>query len=243
MSRHLLSELTRVTAAQRAESAVAVLPIGATEQHGPHLPLGTDTILVTEIATRAAALAGDSFDVVVAPTLPIGFSPHHSSIGATLTWSSPLVAQALHESCASLVDAGFTKVFVLNGHGGNAELVTVAARRTGVELGIEVGAGTYWVIAWEGLVSLGVHPGGHAGVFETSLMQHLRPELIGEVPIRTGVRDVERVGQRPSFYRESPDTWSSIEGFTDDPSLATAALGSAYLDVIVEAVATSLSSF
>ena len=77
----LLAELTRVEAGALAPSAVALFPVGATEQHGPHLPTGTDAVVIEEIAQRAANRVGDRVPVVVTPTLPFGSSHHHLPFG------------------------------------------------------------------------------------------------------------------------------------------------------------------
>lgn len=242
MISNLLEELSRSAVGRRSPTAVAVLPIGATEQHGPHLPLGTDSFLVSDFARRSAEGLSDTVDAIVTPTLSIGFSPHHKSIGPTLTLGAATAQTLLDDVCASLVHSGFRKVFILNGHGGNAELVTLAARTLVASFGVEAAAGTYWTMAWEDLVAAGVHPGGHAGVFETSLMLALRPDLVGDLPSRPGVTDVASIGARPSYYRESPSTWTRIDGYTDDPSLATRDRGAVYADAIAATVTNALRS-
>ena len=153
---HRLALLNRSEVAQRAPDAIVVLPLGATEQHGPHLALGTDHLLVDRVACDAAAALAGRPDVIVAPTIPFGFSAHHMPFGATVSISTRTLMRFLEEACHSLLASGFRRVFILNGHGGNEELVRVVARQVGADATALVAAGSYWVIAWDRLIAAGV---------------------------------------------------------------------------------------
>ena len=96
-SRLLLHELTRVEAAARAPEALVVLPVGATEQHGPHLPLATDTLIVEHVARAAADVASRDIDVLVTPTLPFGSSHHHLPFGGTISMTTERYYGALRD--------------------------------------------------------------------------------------------------------------------------------------------------
>jgi mycofactocin system creatininase family protein len=140
--------------------SLLVVPLGATEQHGPHLPLGTDTII-------ASALAASVDDAVVAPALPYGSSGEHAGFAGTLSLGQEALEHAVVELVRS-ADA-FAGVAVVCWHGGNAQALDRAARR----------------LAEEGRsirVWLGRHAGAdlHAGRTETSLVLHLAPELVGD---------------------------------------------------------------
>lgn len=239
-----LAELTRAEAAARAAGAVLVVPVGACEQHGPHLPLGTDLFVVEQLAVRAAEeLAGEP-DVLVAPAVPYGFSPYHLPLGPTVTLRVDTLRALLYDVCGSLVRSGFRRLFILNGHGGNAELVTVVAREVGVELGTLTGAGSYWTMAWDALVAAGAQDRGrlpgHAGAFETSLVAALRPELLADPPASTG-RPFDRNprGYARPYHVEDPAAWHG-DGFSDDPSAADPADGARWLEVTVTEVAAAL---
>ena len=117
------------------------LPLGATEQHGPHLPSGTDTFAVESIARDAAALAAEQISVVVTPSLPFGSSAHHLIFGATLSLSTETYYKALCDLLESLVQDGFTRIFLINGHGGNHELAQLAARDMALKHPVRIGAG------------------------------------------------------------------------------------------------------
>nr|WP_246402142.1 creatininase family protein [Jiangella mangrovi] len=240
--------MTRAAVAQRAPDAVAVVPVGACEQHGPHLPLGTDLMVAEHVATAAAARLAGELDVVVAPSVAVGYSPHHVPIGATLTAGVVTLLTQLQEVCAGLTAAGFRRVFLLNGHGGNAELVVVAAREAGQTLRVRVGAGSYWVMAWDELIAAGAQDRGrlpgHAGAFETSLALALRPDLVVDPPHRPGTRfERNPAGYFGRYHVEQPDAMASGDGFSDDPSAGTAEDGRRYLDAVVTAVAAGLREF
>ena len=99
----LLEEMTRVEATNAANAnTLVVWPIGAIEQHGPHLPVGTDTLIVKHLAEEAAKDANKEIPVVVAPTLPFGSSDHHLPFGGTMSLSTQLFYQTVSEIAESL---------------------------------------------------------------------------------------------------------------------------------------------
>jgi len=116
--RRYLLEQMRWPEAQKAfagDTSVVVVPIGSTEQHGPHLPLGTDFLVAQDLARRV----GERADVIVTPTIPIGYAKYHTAFPGTLSVSEKTLAQALIEMCDDLVRYGATHVLFINGHGGN----------------------------------------------------------------------------------------------------------------------------
>ena len=162
-----------------------MVPLGATEQHGPHLPTGTDYFTVESLAREAAAIASRRVPVIVTPALPFGSSDHHFVFGGTLSLSTETYYRVVRELVESLVTDGFTRIFLVNGHGGNHELAQLVARDVALKRPVRVAAGSYWTIAWDALVNAEAHRGrrlpGHAGDFETSIVLSLRPELVSEI--------------------------------------------------------------
>lgn len=243
----MLGELTREEARARASSALAVIPVGACEQHGPHLPLGTDTLVVEHLAHRVADEDRTGLDVIVTPSVVVGYSPHHVGIGTTLTHGIPTLLGVLGELCGSLAEAGFTRVFLLNGHGGNAEIVPVAARAAARAHGIRVGAGSYWIMAWNALEAMDAQRHGrvpgHSGAFETSLVSAIRPDLVAEPPRNPQPFTPNPPGYHGAFFVEDARGPDGGAGYSDDPSRGSAELGVAFLDTIVAAVGTKLTEF
>jgi creatinine amidohydrolase len=239
-----LAEWTRDDAAEHAAHTVVVLPIGALEQHGPHLPLATDALLVEHVAQAAAdGLA----DVVVAPTFSYGCSHHHLPFGGTASLRTTSLLAGLADLVDSLLVSGFAGVFLLNGHGGNAEIVQLVARDLGVERQAYVGAGSYFQIAAKPLAAAGATEfgelPGHAGAFETSLMLATFPGLVRQASKPSRTRPGSGWPGPRSYRLATPGPFRNGDGFSDDPSSASAQLGSQLLAICVEAVRAAISDF
>jgi creatinine amidohydrolase len=246
-TRLLLNEITRAEARAVAPDTLLVLPTGATEQHGPHLPVGTDTFAVEHIARAAAAIAAEQIPVLVAPTLPYGSSHHHIPFGGTMSLSTETYYRVLIDLLESLIAGGFRRFFLVNGHGGNDELVQLAARDLALRHDAHLAAASYWNATWTVLTDVGAHEQGglpgHAGAFETSLVLALRPELVVEPrPVRD---DATADNPRPlrTYRAEFHGRWQSFDGYTDSPARATPIRGQTYLDAASRALATALIEF
>ncbi len=242
-----LVEMTRSEAIEAASESLLVIPLGATEQHGPHLPLGTDTMLVEAVAERALLELQRSFPVVLAPTLALGSSGHHVSFGGTLSLTSLSLYGVLMEFGRSAASGGFRRIFYLNGHGGNHELAQVAARDLGLELPIAVGAGSWWAMAHDALIEAG-RPTirsipGHAGGFETAAMMALAAHLVRERPPMRENQPAEGPPFKSDYRTEVHGSWKAIDGFTDNPADGSAELGARFLSVAVAKVAADLGDF
>lgn len=241
----MLEELTREEARTAGSDGLVVLPLGATEQHGPHLPLGTDTLHVSHVAREAALRVADRLTVAVAPALPYGCSPHHLPFGGTASLTSETFARVVRELAGSLADSGCRRIFLVNGHGGNHELVQVAARDVSLGHSVDVGVGSWWAIAGSRLAPTAeaTRVPGHAGAFETAVVLSLRPDLVRRPPARPDL--VTDAWQRPgrTFRHEGSGLLAAIDGFTDDPSAGIAEHGSAWVEAGVEALADALLDF
>ncbi|MDQ2944283.1 MAG: creatininase family protein [Candidatus Dormibacteraeota bacterium] len=242
-----LVEMTRAEANEAAPESLLIIPLGATEQHGPHLPVGTDTMLVELIAERALLASRDSFPAVLGPTLPLGSSAHHIPFGGTLSMTTLSFYNVLMDIGRSAASGGFRRMFYLNGHGGNHELAQVAARDLGLELPIAVGAGSWWAMAYDALTDAGGpvirNIPGHAGGFETAVMMAMAGHLIREPRPKRADQHVASPIFRSDYRTEIHGSWEAIDGFTDSPEEATAELGSLYIKVAVSKVAADLGSF
>jgi creatinine amidohydrolase len=226
--------LTRDEITELAPDALLVLPVGTIEQHGPHLATGTDALIVTSIAERAAAAAARPETILLAPTLAYGASDHHLPFGGTLSLGISTFQLVLADLLASVAAAGCRRVFVLNGHGGNAAACSIAVAEASREHGL---------LAATALASDLVDPAdvegpkrGHAGSFETSLVlvldgDRVRPERASPSPggsARSRARGLV-VGE--------PGRWQELNGFTDRPDEATVARGERALAACVAAAA------
>lgn len=247
MTRLLFQEFTRAELRALAPDALAVFPVGATEQHGPHLPVGTDHYAVEYIARAAAALAAETITVVVAPTLPFGSSHHHLPFGGTMSLGTEVYYRVVRDLVESLITDGFRRIFIVNGHGGNNELVQLVARDLARTHPAHLAAASYWDIAWEALVAASAHvPGGlpgHAGAFESSLVLALRPDLVREPrPHRDDVTGSDPRGHQ-AYRAEFHGRWQAMDGYSDSPDRATAERGRAYLAAAIPAVSAAFTAF
>lgn len=243
MNRFQMHLLTREDISDLAARGYAVVvPLAATEQHGPHLPVYTDTLICEHIALQAGERAASQVPLLVAPVLPVGCSQHHLSFGGTLSFTSATYLSVLRDLGESLVADGFRKIIFLNGHGGNDPIMLQAANDLAVRHPIWTAAASYWSVAGEALRGVradeaGIVP-GHAGHFETSVIMALRPELV------RNDRTARHHGRRswigsgpPGAFIGKHGELTGGDGFTDAAASATAEKGRMYLDVIVESVA------
>jgi creatinine amidohydrolase len=244
----LLDEATRDDARGLAPEAVVLFPIGATEQHGPHLPTGTDSFAVEHLARAAAQAVSDRIPIVVAPTLPFGSSHHHLPFGGTMSLGTETFYRVVLDLAESLIVGGFRRIMILNSHGGNNELIQCVARDLALKHPAHLAAVSYWAPAWDALVDREAHRHGrvpgHAGAFETSLMLALRPELVREPrPHRDGAIGSDPRRSWPPVRIELHGAWQQIDGYSDSPDRGSAERGRAYLEAIVESIGQSLIEF
>lgn len=236
--------------ARLAPDSTVVVPLGSTEQHGPHLPVCVDAAIVSAIAERAVNDAGEKVRVLLGPTLPFGFSHHHLAFGGTISIALPVYLDVLTEIGKSLVHSGFRRVVFLNGHGGNEAAAAAVLDRLVHELGMDVhvAATSYWTLAADDLDSLQLEVGpvpGHAGGFETSCMLAIQPELVqleakksGE-SVPSSLADPDIVGARI----RRPRIWERSSGRSDDAGAASEGIGEQVLAVVASAVARFLVEF
>jgi creatinine amidohydrolase len=161
------------------EGAIVVLPVASMEQHGPHLPVGVDSILC-EYVCRAAAEAVDAVPVTVAPTLWCGMAEHHMAFGGTFTFDISTYSAVLLCLLKSIARHGFKRVLIVNGHGGNIAALAAFLPDLVRETGLTIRVTTYFEQARAALAEMlqdqdGVH---HACEAETSMMLVAAPETV-----------------------------------------------------------------
>ncbi|RSN69265.1 mycofactocin biosynthesis peptidyl-dipeptidase MftE [Actinomadura sp. WAC 06369] len=202
------------------ERPPVLVPVGSTEQHGPHLPLNTDTVVARAVAERAADALGGP--VLVAPALAYGSSGEHAGFPGTVSIGRDALELVLVETVRSLALWAGRVVFV-NGHGGNAAALDAAAGRMRAE-GHDAG----WV-------GCGV-PGGdaHAGLTETSVMLHLAPELVR--PSRAVAGDTRPIAELLPELVARGVRAVAPSGVLGDPAGASAERGREIVDAMVAAV-------
>jgi creatinine amidohydrolase len=219
--------------------AIAVLPLAAVEQHGPHLPTGVDAFIAEGYLARAMRLVPDELDVLVLPLQAVGVSPEHLAFPGTLTLSPETAIRAWTEIGESVHRAGVKKLVVVNSHGGNSAVIDIFSRALRVTLGMLVVTTSWHRLGHpEGLYGADeLRHGIHGGEVETSLMLAFRPDLVrmdkaeNFVPRTIAMEQDLAVlrGDRPAgFAWMSQDL--SAAGAMGDASRATAEKGEASAD-------------
>jgi creatinine amidohydrolase len=230
---------------------IVIFPTGSFEQHGPHLPFTTDTDIVTGIAEAVERAMPDR--VLLLPTLWPGLSTHHMHFPGTMDVPQPIYIQLITELGKSIAKMGATRVFVLNGHGGNDTPLRAALRelKTAVPETRFVFA-SYWSLAGKTLREVReseMGGMGHACEMETSVMLHLHPDRVHlERAVRDGpthadiYRKADMQFARPVFFvNEFHEVTKS--GVMGHPDLASAEKGQRFFDGIVRDVSAFIEHY
>src|SRR5438105_14164100 len=175
MAEHFIEKMTWPEVDERISAGVdaVLVPIGTTEQHGPHMPLDTDCFIARSLATRAADLAAEQgLSVLVAPTLNVTLSWYHMQFPGSMRLSTTTFLQVFREVCDSLAHHGFENLVAVNGHGGNIAALTVAINHYLETTGRRVFLVQWWDLASDVLADV-EGPRIHAEEAETSLAMAL----------------------------------------------------------------------
>lgn len=225
---------------------LALLPIGATEQHGSNLVLGTDSIAAERIAQLVAHDYGN--EAVVLPTLPYGFSEHHMAFPGTISISPDAMLAILRDIARSVARQGFKMLVFVNGHNGNTASLNVAAATIRYELGLRTAVMFYFKQASDVVREHAKTPRyGHAGEIETSVMLHLDPrtvrtnELVAGDMVPTKRKHADNMDPF-ALYVPIPFDQQTRNGSFGDARSASAETGSEIVRVAVERTVTALRS-
>lgn len=222
-------------AARIAKFPVAILPLGATEQHGYHMPLGVDIILAEALSRRVAEETG----ATVLPVMPFGYSWVWRDAPGTVTLDNKTIEDVICEAAESMARHGVRHLFLINGHEANSATMKYAARRMWDHANIKV-----WRLFYPNLQSVMAehcesptwHGIVHACEFETSLMLAVAPELV----------DMDKAAReypprdRGYFQGGRPMGELSTSGVFGDATLGTAEKGHAMLDVFTDLMAQAV---
>ena len=205
MTEHFIERLTWEQVDERIKAGVdsVLVPIGTTEQHGPHMPLDTDCFIARSLAGRAAELAAEQgVSVLVAPTLNVTLSWYHMQFPGSMRLSTTTFLQVFREVCDSLVHHGFENLVAVNGHGGNIAALTVAINHYFETTGRRVFLAQWWDLASDVLADV-EGPMIHAEEAETSLALALGQTVYEERATRDAY-------DRSAAVREAGLPWTSL---------------------------------
>jgi creatinine amidohydrolase len=243
-----LADLRAPEIAQRlTPDSVVIQPIAAIEQHGPHLPLSTDLLIAQSVVDAVVAGHGEALDLWVLPPLAYGKSNEHEWCPGTVTLGPATLLAVLDDVGRSVARMPARKLAFVNGHGGNSSLLQVALRELRLAHGLETfllhpsvppdqgGAST------EDELGMGIH----GGLGETSLVLHLRPDLVDMAQAARNIPEHLAANRHVRFGGPVPFGWTSADfgpsGTIGDPTGATAALGRSHFTAAVANMAAALT--
>ena len=234
------------------DRTVMVLPLGSVEQHGRHMPLGTDTILAGSVVEAAAErLSGR---IVMLPSPWYGLSAHHMHFEGTLTLQATTLMALVEDIVASLVAHRFRRLLIVNGHGGNNGVLDVLASTLGHRFhgSARIACLTYFQLARNAIAALRQSDTGgmgHACEFETAMMQHVRADLVDAAAAITAYPDpgssyltTDLLGSSPvGTYHDFFDL--SASGTFGDPALASPEKGAQFHAAVVDELVKFIEDF
>lgn len=238
---------TEVKQIAHRDGSILIVPVGSLEQHGHHMPTITDSLLCDSVAHAGAEKASDAVPVLITPPIWTGLSPHHLNIGATVSLQLNNMMNLLEDLADTALQNGFDAILFLNGHGGNMSLISSITKVLGPKYPeVDVLGLTYWMLSAPFINEIrDSEVGGfsHGGELETSLMMHLRPELVDEDQIEVqyykpvydlALKDLVVPG--PLAEYRSMDYYTDT-GVAGDPSLASAEKGEVIYDLLGDELA------
>ena len=227
-------------AALDKDQSVVLVPLGSTEQHGAHLPVGTDSIILDALVEKIISDENIDGNILFTPTMRIGKSNEHMHFAGTLTYKATTYYNVIYDYVSSIAKHGFKKVILFNSHGGNTDMCNLISRDLRIDLNIEVYVIDWWFTDFwqDGLKDIrqsGTYGVFHACELETSLMLAICPELVDmskavdEDP-KESLRDNDVVtvfGPVNAGWKTEDVTQSGVIGA---PTFATAEKGNKLMD-------------
>ncbi|MCD6514757.1 MAG: creatininase family protein [Candidatus Odinarchaeota archaeon] len=232
-------------------NTIVVLPVGSVEQHGPHLPLLTDSIIASELITKAKEIVKDEINVIVLPILTYGCSYEHMDFPGTITLRLKTFLSVIEDIISSLSAFGVRKIAIANAHGGNAAILRSTVFEFSKKHNVFITIIELYKICNEAFskyresMEIGAF---HAGEMETSLILHISPSSVKTDNIQKGI-PIKFFNKDSAFYIEKPRgiggfSWSSKMvspiGVIGDPTLANKEKGKKIFDDAVNMLADIL---
>jgi len=221
------------------KGTIVIVPVGSTEQHGPHLPIDTDIAIPYYVAVKAA----EQVNVIVAPPVNYGYNEKELRFPGTVSVKAQTFINYLFDICDSLTRTGFNKILLLNGHGWNEPMVNTVCHMVNEKADCVCVSITYWRLIEDlgGKLRESEKPGGmgHAGEFETSVQLFLDPK---HIDMDKAVKEVIKQTKYTWYdlFISAPvmiaQPWDKLtkSGVNGNPLLATKEKGERFIDAIIE---------
>jgi creatinine amidohydrolase len=226
---------------------VAVLPVAAIEQHGPHLPLSTDAVIAAGVLDRALALLANDVPALALPLFEVGTSPEHLDFPGTLSLAPATLIAALGEIGTSVARAGVRRLVLFNSHGGHPGALAIVAQELRGRSGLAVAVAHVWTLMRpaELFPAQECTVGIHGGAVETAMMLHLAPELVRRDQIaefRSSAAGLDRKFPTLAAAGRLRVAWQAQDlnpaGVIGDARLATDVAGKTLVDQAARGLAT-----
>jgi creatinine amidohydrolase len=242
MWKELTAEELRANA---AADAIVVLPVGSMEQHGPHLPVGVDTILTEGVCRAGAEAAAGDVAVVVAPTVWCGMAEHHMAFGGTFSFDIPTYRAVLLAFLRSIERHGFKRVLIINGHGGNTAALNAFLPDLARETSLRIFVAGYFELPRTDIGPFLENQTGvqHACEVETSLMMVVAPDLVRHERIAEAFGGLDPGSEwrtMPARFRSFKEITAS--GVNGDARRASRAKGEKIFESLAGGLANLLKS-
>jgi creatinine amidohydrolase len=243
-----LSQMTSVEFAEAQKSIrIALVPVGATEQHGPNLAMGTDYVIAHRFCQRIAAQIHPT--AVVVPPVPIGLSYHHMGFAGTLTFSPETFTAVCVDIARSLKQQGIGHVLFVNGHNGNSAVLNVAVTKIRYDLGMQAAVAFWFQQASDVVRKAGkTERFGHACEVETSVLMALQRDMVREDALEPGdltpVHLKHAFNNQPFFHTvPMPFHEQTLNGVFGDARLASREVGERIVAAAVERTVAFIETF
>ena len=244
-------EMSEMTSPEFREAAknlrVALVPVGATEQHGPNLALATDYVVAHRMAQQIARRIHPK--AVVVPPIPFGLSHHHTGFAGTITLGPETFSAICMDVAQSLKRDGIRHLLFINGHQGNTAILNVVTTKIYYELEIAAATSFYFVQAADRVKTHSKTARiGHACEIETSVLLHLAPELVRKDALEAGAlipTDRKYAFNNQSFFLPSPVPFylQTRNGVFGDARLADAEVGRDIVETAIERTIEFIDGF
>jgi creatinine amidohydrolase len=250
-------DFSALQASGDAARTIAVLPVAATEQHGPHLPLSVDTVLVDGVIAAALPHLSEDLQALILPTQTVGLSPEHTRFPGTLTFSNETILRVWTEIAQCVAAAGIRKLVLFNAHGGNVSVMDMVARDLRARLGMLA-----YSVSWFNLPLVGAQGedvqslftpaehrfGVHGGDIETSMMLALDPAHVDMGQARHFASSAQARAGRFAILGDGKSAklaWQTQDynpvGAVGNAAIATAVKGRVVVDAAGRALAQLLA--
>ncbi|MFX1260843.1 MAG: creatininase family protein [Promethearchaeota archaeon] len=191
------------------ECSTVIVPIGSVEQHGPALPLDNDHFIAQRIAEMVAEHLWPDIKVTVTPPIAYGYSPHHMDFKGTITLQESTLADVIVDVCASLAQHGFSKIILINGHGGNGTAISMALHILRDMSSAKVYHIDWWAMAPDTIREVATPPVFHACDMETSVAWHVGQRVVEDKLVDEPGRPIVEGFIEPNMASTAPRVGTS----------------------------------